>query len=37
MDRNTVLWVGDSRAATAGPKVAANASPAYIAQTSSRT
>ncbi len=28
MDRNTVLWAGDPRATRAGPKVAANASPA---------
>jgi ketosteroid isomerase-like protein len=32
MDRNTVLWVGDSRATTSGPKIAADASPAYAAQ-----
>jgi hypothetical protein len=37
MDRNTVLWVGDSRAATAGPKIAANASPAYAVQAPTRT
>ena len=37
MDRNTVLWVGDSRATTAGPKVAATASPANTAQAPTRT
>ncbi len=32
MDPNTVLWVGDDRATTSGPKIAADALPAYAAQ-----
>jgi hypothetical protein len=37
MDRNTVLWVGDSRAATAGPKIAANLSAGYAAQVPAKS
>ncbi len=37
MDRNTVEWVGDPRAATAGPKVAANAPASFKAQASPGT